>query len=321
MTSSEQTQERGDGGRLRMLIAYDGSDAARAAVRVAGAIFPAAEAVIAHAYDPPARPQRAYAAGAVPNEPLRDSFVELEREVLDEARAIVEEGQSRVVEAGLVAEAVLIPARRGIWAELVDAAHERTVDLVVCGSRGRGAVGRALLGSVSSSLLHGGGLPLLIVPAGDYDLSGPIIVGYDGSDGARDVLATLGRLLPGGGIILVHAWEWPGVDSRTVSGLQASLPEIREIIQLLENWAEERAREVGEEGRRIAEGHGLAAEAETVETTDGAWRAIASTAEARNAAMIAVGSRGRGRLTSSLLGSVSTALAHNVARPTLIVRP
>lgn len=304
-----------------MLIAYDGSDPARAAVRVAGAVFPGAEAVIAHVYDPPPRLQRAYAAGALPNEPLRDSFAELEREVLDEARATAHGGEALAVAAGLVADTVLIPATRGIWPELVDAAHERRVDLIVCGSRGRGAVGRALLGSVSSSLLHEGGLPLLIVPAGEYDVGGPVIVGYDGSDGAREVLATLGRLLPGGRIVLVHAWDWPGDDSRAVSGLQASLPEIREIIQLLENWAEERAREVGEEGRRIAEGHGLTAEAETVETTDGAWRAIASTAQARDAAMIAVGSRGRGRLTSSLLGSVSTALAHNLERPTLIIRP
>jgi nucleotide-binding universal stress UspA family protein len=321
VTSNEQTQNINDGGRRRLLIAYDGSDPARAAVRVAGAIFPAAEAVIAHAYDPPARPQRAYAAGAIPNEPLRDSFAELEREVLDEARATVEDGRALAIEAGLVAETALLPARRGIWQELVEAAHERTADLVVSGSRGRGAFGRALLGSVSSSLLHEGGLPLLIVPAGEYDVSGPILFAYDGSDGAREALATLGRLLPGGRIVLVHAWEWPGADSRTVSGLEASLPEIREIIQLLENWAEERARDVAEEGRRIAEDHGLAAEAETVETIDGAWRAIASAAEGRNAAMIAVGSRGRGRLTSSLLGSVSTALAHNLERPTLVIRP
>jgi hypothetical protein len=85
VTSNEQ-RKLDEAARLRMLIAYDGSDAARAAVRAAGAFFPATRALIAHAYDPPPRAQRAYAAGALPNEPLRDSFVELEREVLDEAR-------------------------------------------------------------------------------------------------------------------------------------------------------------------------------------------------------------------------------------------
>ena len=311
-----------DRGRLRLLIAYDGSDAARAAVRAAGAIFPAAEAVIAHAYDPPARPQRAYAVGAIPNEPLRDSFAELEREALDEARATAEDGQALATEAGLVAETVLVPAHRGVWPELMDAAHERAAGLIVSGSRGRGAIGRALLGSVSSSLLHQGDLPLLIVPAGDRDLRGPVIFGYDGSDGARNALATLGRLRPSRPVIVVHDWDWPGVEDRDATVLLAAPSEhYKEVFAALDERAKARAREVAEEGRRIAEDHGLAAEAATIEAVYGTWRGIASTAEDRNAAMIAVGSRGRGRLASSLLGSVSTALAHNLERPTMVIRP
>jgi len=305
-----------------MLIAYDGSDAARAAVRSAGAIFPAAEAVIAHAYDPPARPQRAYAVGAIPNEPLRDSFAELEREALDEAGATAEDGQALATEAGLVAETVLAPAHRGVWPELMDAAHEAGADLIVSGSRGRGAIGRALLGSVSSSLLHQGDLPLLIVPAGDHDLSGPVIFGYDGSDGARNALATLGRLRPGRPVVVVHDWDWPGVEDRDATVLLAAPSEHqKEVFAALDERAKARAREVAEEGRRIAEDQGLAAEAATITAVYGTWRGIASTAEDRNAAMIAVGSRGRGRLASSLLGSVSTALAHNLERPTMVIRP
>ena len=319
--TNEQTQIIDRGEACRMLIAYDGSDAARAAVRAAGAIFPALEAVIAHVYAPPPRRERAYLAGESSNEPQHDSFVELERELLSEAQATVEDGHSLAVEVGLAAETVLLPARRGVWPELVDAAHERTADLIVSGSRGRGAVGRALLGSVSSSLLHQGGLPLLIVPGGDHDLSGPVIFGYDGSDGARNALSTLGRLRPSRPLTIVTDWDWPGVEGPDASALFVPTEHREEVFQLLDTRARERAHDVAEEGRRIAEDHGLAAEAETIEATFGTWSGIASIAKDRNAAIIAVGSRGRGRLTSSLLGSVSTALAHNLERPTLVIRP
>ena len=83
MVTNEQTKRIDGGEACRMLIAYDGSDAARAAVRAAGAIFPALEAVIAHVYAPPPRRERAYLAGAISNEPHHDSFVELERELLE----------------------------------------------------------------------------------------------------------------------------------------------------------------------------------------------------------------------------------------------
>ena len=70
-----------------------------------------------------------------------------------------------------------VPARRGVWPELLEAAHHHAADVIVCGTRGRGTFGRALLGSVSSSLLHQADLPVLIVPAGEQDLGGPVIVG------------------------------------------------------------------------------------------------------------------------------------------------
>jgi nucleotide-binding universal stress UspA family protein len=44
-------------------------------------------------------------------------------------------------------------------------------------------------------------------------------------------------------------------------------------------------------------------------------------ADDAGAALIVAGSRGRGGIASALLGSVSSGLAHNAGRPTLIVRP
>jgi nucleotide-binding universal stress UspA family protein len=49
-------------------------------------------------------------------------------------------------------------------------------------------------------------------------------------------------------------------------------------------------------------------------------RRIAELAQARNADLIVVGSRGRGGIAGALLGSVSAGLAHRADRPVLIVR-
>jgi len=47
--------------------------------------------------------------------------------------------------------------------EIVRRAGERDVDLVVLGARGLGTLGRLLLGSVSETVLHHAGRPVLIV--------------------------------------------------------------------------------------------------------------------------------------------------------------
>ncbi len=48
-------------------------------------------------------------------------------------------------------------------AEVLSVAQDVGADLVICGSHGRGAVGRLLLGSVSQAILHGALCPVLIV--------------------------------------------------------------------------------------------------------------------------------------------------------------
>lgn len=48
--------------------------------------------------------------------------------------------------------------------------------------------------------------------------------------------------------------------------------------------------------------------------------AILELARDRNADLIVVGSRGRGRITGTVLGSVSTAIVHRADRPVLVAR-
>jgi hypothetical protein len=90
---------------------------------------------------------------------------------------------------------------------LLDAAHRLGADVLACGTRGRGAFARALLGSTSSSLLHHTDVPLLVVPDGSGTLDGPVVAAYDGSQGATRAIQVVGRLLNRRATVVVHAWE------------------------------------------------------------------------------------------------------------------
>lgn len=52
--------------------------------------------------------------------------------------------------------------------EILGLAEEIGADLIICGSHGRGAVGRLLIGSVSEAVLHGALCPVLIVRNKEY---------------------------------------------------------------------------------------------------------------------------------------------------------
>ena len=177
---------------------------------------------------------------------------------------------------------------------MLEAAHQVEADVLVCGTRGRGAFARALLGSTSSSLLHHTDLPLLLVPDGGGRLDGPVIAAYDGSESAERAITTLGRLLGSRPAIVVHAW-----DSAFHHSLPARAPEgfggdRREIIQLLERTLAENAEATTQQGVAAARAVGLEAVGETVGSGAGAWRAVAAVARQYEAAVIAVGARGLG---------------------------
>jgi nucleotide-binding universal stress UspA family protein len=192
--------------------------------------------------------------------------------------------------------------------------------VLVCGTRGRGAFTRALLGSTSSSLLHNTDVPLLIVPDGGGALDGPVVVAYDGSEGARRAIEAVGRLLSGRATVVVHAWEpvfHRSLEHRAHAlGRVDDLPQM--VVQLHEALADAAATTT-EEGVAAARAAGLEAVGDTVEADDGAWRAVAAAARAHGASAIATGTRGLGAARSVLLGSVSSSLVHNAEVPVLVV--
>ena len=155
---------------------------------------------------------------------VEQNVAELERELVAEAEATAAEGAKLAVAMGLAAEPAVARGARQPWEPILAAAAEREADVVVCGSRGRGAVARSVLGSTSSSLLHHAQRSVLIVPEAETLPDGPALIAYDGSPAAREAIAAAGRLLPGRPALVVHAWESPfrrSASGRALSRLSA----------------------------------------------------------------------------------------------------
>ena len=162
----------------------------------------------------------------------------------------------------------------------------------MCGTAGEGPIERAVLGSTASSLLHHTDRPLLVVPGEVTDVAGPVLAGYDGSDGARGALRFAAAGLSRSRLLVAHA-----VDSRS-SGVDEA---------------------VAEEGAAFARSLGLDAHAVTSSGHRSAWRTLLDSAGEHGAAAVLVGSRGRGAVASTVLGSVASGLVHAAALPVLVV--
>ena len=246
----------------RLLIAFDGSGAAEAAVRAAGALFPGARATVLTIHEPAFGAVSAYRAGGglMSPEIVEQNVAELERELVAEAEAAAAEGAKLAGAVGLAAESAVARGARQPWEPILSAAAERGADVVVCGSRGRGAVARSVLGSTSSSLLHHAQQAVLIVPEAEALPDGPALVAYDGSPAAREAIAVAGRLLPGRAALVVHAWESPyrrSVSGRALRG--APVTEVREVTGDLETVLRESAEATVAEGVELARAAGLEA--------------------------------------------------------------
>jgi len=78
------------------------------------------------------------------------------------------------------------------------------------------------------------------------------------------------------------------------------------------------ARQIAEEGAAGARGRGYNASGRIAQANESVARTIDDIAEEIDAGLVVCGQRGRGRIGSALLGSVSHALAAHTRRPLLI---
>lgn len=147
-----------------ILIAYDGSDGAKAAVAAAGELFSGRRAIVLSVWHSAAAAAPASLI-AIPAGVATRAYAELDSESKRQADEMAAEGATEAKAAGLDATGAGVLCHRQVWATIVAAADEEDVAAVVVGSRGRSAVASAVLGSVANGVVHHSSRPVVVVPA------------------------------------------------------------------------------------------------------------------------------------------------------------
>ena len=148
---------------MTVLIAYDGSDDARAAIGYTARHIRPEPTVVMTVWEP-LLTQLAWAplASAMPvaGEGGEGDQFEEERQ----AERLARQGADLAVDAGLAEVRTLAERGGPVWAAIVDVAAEMDASLIVTGSRGLGGARSMILGSVSTRVLHHARRPVLVVP-------------------------------------------------------------------------------------------------------------------------------------------------------------
>jgi nucleotide-binding universal stress UspA family protein len=147
-------------------------------------------------------------------------------------------------------------------------------------------------------------------------MPGPVLFCYDGSEGSRAAMAAAGDLVahPAPAVVLT-VWQPAAVLLARAGGFGGAYLSDEDKVD------EEQAQlagEAAEEGVQRAREHGYDASARVEEVTEGAGRRIIEIADELDARLIVCGRRGRGTVTSALLGSVSHVVLAHAGRPVLI---
>jgi nucleotide-binding universal stress UspA family protein len=147
-----------------VLACYDGSDAAKRAIGAAHDLLGDVELTVVHVWDVPA--------GLFVPDPFggMESWTaaqvsELDTVIRERAGRLLSEGVTAATEAGFKAQGRLEQTTGSAWRTIVEVADELDAKLIVLGSHGRSGVESALLGSVSTAVMHHAKRPVLVVPA------------------------------------------------------------------------------------------------------------------------------------------------------------
>lgn len=304
------------GSRGRIVVGIDGSGSARAALRTAfleaarrGAdldvVATYADALIWTAGAPVAIPdQRALRTDTARR--TRTAVEEVGNELLVEDLAGLGDVEvRRIVDSGAPAP-VLVDRAEG-------------AELLVVGSRGRGAVTSTLLGSVALHCVTQAPCPVLVVH-GDARTRPPasaaVVVGFDGSDASmaalREGAAEAGRLGCRVEVLAAYSQDFYWTDVYV-----ASSPATEHLRARVREHAEQAIRTVTTE---LAERPGATVPPMSVAIVEGpADEALLE--HSADALMLVVGSRGHGPIRGLMLGSIALHCAIHAHCPVLVVHP
>lgn len=151
-----------------VIVAYDGSEEAQAAVRTAATLFAARTLVVVSVWEPglaltmtATSPDQL--SGLAYTAPTPETMATVDRLERDRATDTAEAGVALARELGATAQPHPVPDELDVAETLAGVADERDAAAVVVGSRGLGRVKSRLLGSTSQGLLHHTKRPVVVV--------------------------------------------------------------------------------------------------------------------------------------------------------------
>jgi nucleotide-binding universal stress UspA family protein len=275
---------------MNLLVAFDGSDGGRDALELAR--------VLVSGHDASALVVTVLYTG-----PLPMAYALLDEEEAEATEPIFEEAREKLPGIVVRTRAFGGGSPAGIITKL---AEEEELDAIVVGSPHRGAVGRALIGSVAESLLHGAPCAVVLAPRGyaseRHDPFRLIAVAYDGTPESKAALARAEAIaLASNAELRLMTVVTPLVVAPGAIGYAPPQPADPE--KLLNEAVHAVDPRLAAHGQRL----------------DGSAATMLARACEDDVDLLVAGSRGYGPMTRVLLGSVSTKLVHRAPCPVLVV--
>jgi len=241
--------------------------------------------------------------------PVRSLQSEFNEWQEDNARQVIE--QSRKVLQSSLGESELSEVRAEVLhgygvPALVDASEDAW--MIVVGSRGMGTLGRAVLGSVSSGVVHHARCPVAILHADEAqspDHTSPVLLGIDGSPASEGATSLAFDEASRRKVDLVALHAWSDVGVFPILGMDWRKYEVEGDMVLAERLAgwQEQYPDVHVRRRIVCD-------------RPARWLIE----ESQQAQLVVVGSHGRGGFANMLLGSVGTSVAEAAEAPVIVVR-
>jgi nucleotide-binding universal stress UspA family protein len=138
----------------------------------------------------------------------------------------------------------------------------------------------------------------------------PVLLAYDGSEGAALAIAAAGAMFRGRTAIVVHAWH----------PRSSVLPEpLCEPADAVDAPGAAAARRIAEEGARRAGDAGFDARAHVALARHSEWQSLDRAADELDVGMMVLGSHGTSSLGATQFGGTAKGVLLNSRRPVLIV--
>lgn len=287
---------------FRVLVATDGSAPAKMAVATT-VRFP--------------WPARTRAHGVTARQVAADYRKSILFAILDRSAEVIATGARRALSRRWPEADVTIVDTTPV-AGVLQEAKRFNADVIVLGWRGRGAVRRFLMGSVSRGVVRGAKCAVLVVRRGQRDVR-RLVIGFDGSANAQRAVEFVGRLQPprGGQVMMFTAVDHMGVPFHALAprGVGATVAaEVRRVN------AQRTARAKKNLARAEATLTRAGWRVRTTVTAGAPLHDLLATVDSAGADLLVVGARGASGFRHLLVGSVAEGALNRCPIPVLMVR-